>query len=90
MKRNNRIFIALFAFFIVVAIGALLMLDGKGSVFNRGRDSLGATPSVMSQTVIGDESVEKVEETTGLEMEVQEEVTAEEVAEETSEDAKEE
>lgn len=55
MKHSGRIFIALFAFFITVAVGALMMLGSKSSVFNRDSNSIGAKTAVMSQTVVGDE-----------------------------------
>ena len=57
MKHTSRLFIALFAFFIVVAIGALFMLSGTGSVFNKNRKTPGSETAVMSQTVLGDEAV---------------------------------
>lgn len=85
MKRNSRMFIVLFAFFIVVAIGALVMLNGSHSVFNRDAKSIGAQTAVMSKTVIGDEPTEDailqdtIEEVTDIVEEVVEdvEVTAE-------------
>ncbi len=60
MKRNSRMFIVLFAFFIVVAFGALFMLSGKSSVFNRDSNSIGAQTAVMSKTVVGDEPTEDI------------------------------
>ncbi|MBQ3798129.1 MAG: SH3 domain-containing protein [Butyrivibrio sp.] len=83
MKHNSRIFIALFAFFVIVALGALFMLNGSSSVFSRDAKSIGATTAVMSQTVVGDEPV--VEAT--LPEENQQEEAKEEVPEETAEEA---
>ena len=57
MKHTSRLFIALFAFFIVVAIGALYMLNGTGSVFNKNHKTPGSETAVMSQTIVGDEAV---------------------------------
>ena len=85
MKRNSRIFIALFAFFIIVAIGALLMLNGSGSVFSRDAKTIGAETAAMSQTVVGDEPVEEVV----LEDEVKEPEETPEVEEVKEEETKE-
>ena len=52
MRYNQRIFIFLFTFYIVVAIGSLFILNGSGSVFDRQRDSLGAKASVLNETTI--------------------------------------
>ena len=60
MKRNSVIFIVLFVFFVVVAAGALFMLNDSGSVFNRDAKSIGAQTAVMSQTVVGDEPVQEI------------------------------
>ena len=57
MKHTSRLFIALFVFFIVVALGALYMLSGTGSVFNRDKNTPGSETAVMSQTILGDEAV---------------------------------
>lgn len=57
MKHTSRLFIALFVFFIVVAFGALYMLSGTGSVFNRDKNTPGSETAVMSQTILGDEAV---------------------------------
>ena len=54
MKRNMGIFMALAIFYILVAVLALIILGGKNSFFNKGKDTYGATPAVMSQTVIGE------------------------------------
>ena len=62
MRRNLRIFTFLFIFFIVVAVGSLVVLNGHGSVFNRTRDSLGAQTAVLTQTVIGEENTQEPEE----------------------------
>ncbi|MBQ9590479.1 MAG: SH3 domain-containing protein [Butyrivibrio sp.] len=53
MRRNQRIFIFLFTFFCVVAIGSILFLNGKSSVFYRNRDSFGAETATLTDTVIG-------------------------------------
>lgn len=55
MRRNLRIFTFLFVFFIVVAVGSLMLLNGDTSVFNRNRDTIGAQTAVLTQTVIGEE-----------------------------------
>ena len=54
MKRNMGIFMALAIFYILVAVLALIILGGKNSFFNKGKDTYGATPAVMSQTIIGE------------------------------------
>lgn len=57
MKDNQRIFFLLFGFFVVVALGSLIALDGKGSAFDRSKKSMGSTTAVLSETtVIGDNS----------------------------------
>ena len=57
MRKNQRIFIVLFTFFIVVALGSLILLNANGSVFARNRDSFGAEPSVLdNSTIIADEA----------------------------------
>ena len=57
MRDNQRIFIVLFTFFTVVALGSLLLLSAGGSVFNRNRDSFGAQPAVLDNTtIIADEA----------------------------------
>ena len=52
MRNNQRIFIVLFTFFTVVALGSILILSTKGSVFNRNRNSFGAQPAVLDNTTI--------------------------------------
>ena len=52
MRNNQRIFIVLFTFFTVVALGSILILNTKGSVFNRNRNSFGAQPAVLDNTTI--------------------------------------
>ncbi|MCR5594711.1 MAG: SH3 domain-containing protein [Lachnospiraceae bacterium] len=97
MKRNTKIFIALCAFYVLVALLALLLLNGTDSVFNRDGSSPGAKPSVMSQTIIGEvqepetepepvaEEVSEPEETEPVETQteeaVEEEVTEPEATE---------
>ncbi len=54
MKNNVKIFIALCAFYIVVAMLALLLLNGKGSPFTKDENSYGAEQAVLDQTVIGE------------------------------------
>lgn len=57
MRNNQRIFIVLFTFFTVVALGSLIILNTSGSVFNRNRNSLGAKPAVLdNSTIIASES----------------------------------
>jgi hypothetical protein len=56
MKHTSRLFMALFAFFVVVAFGALYMLSDTGSVFNKDNRTPGSSPAVMSKTIVGDES----------------------------------
>lgn len=58
MKRNLRILIALALFYIVVAVFAIILLGGKSSIFNRDRNSYGAKPAAMTQTVIGENADE--------------------------------
>ncbi len=53
MRYNQRIFLYLFAFYIVVAVGSLFLLNGKGSVFNRTNKSMGAQTAVLSETPVG-------------------------------------
>lgn len=60
MRRNQRIFIFLFTFFCVVAIGSILFLNGKSSVFYRNRDSWGAETATLTDTVIGSNEVSSV------------------------------
>ncbi len=86
MKNNQRIFIFLFTFFIVVALGSLVFLSSKGSVFDRTRDSVGAETAVMSETIVPDdastaESLEEVAEEPVEEV-VEEPVVEEPVVEE--------
>ncbi len=57
MRRNLRIFTFLFVFFIVVAVGSLMLLNGDTSVFNRNRDTIGAQTAVLTQTVIGEDQL---------------------------------
>lgn len=95
MKRNSTMFIVLFAFFIVVAIGAMTMLNEKASVFYRGAKSIGAETAVLSKTVVGDEptadvsipetTAETVTEAATVEATVEE--VAEAAVEASSEDA---
>ena len=56
MRRVSRIFFALFLFFVIVAAGALLMLDSSGSVFkNRsGFLFLKREKAVLEDTVVGE------------------------------------
>ncbi len=87
MKDNQRIFIFLFAFFAVVALGSLVFLGTTGSVFDRTRESAGATTAVMSQTIVPDEasseeSVEEVVEEPVVEEPKEEPVVEEPVVEE--------
>ncbi len=53
MRNNQRIFYFLFTFFIVVALGSLIFLGGRGSAFNKNSNSLGAATAVLSQNIIG-------------------------------------
>ncbi len=61
MRNNQRIFIFLFTFFIVVALGSLYFLGGKGSAFDKSRDSLGSATAVLSQMITGLKGSEKKE-----------------------------
>ena len=80
MKKNGRFFLVLIAFYIVVAIGALMMLNGNTSVFNRTAATPGAETAVLNETIIGDD--EKQEEETVVPVEpVQEEEEVEEIEE---------
>ncbi len=54
MRNNQRIFIFLFTFFVVVAVGSIIFLTGRGSAFNKTRESLGATTAALSKSIIGD------------------------------------
>jgi len=57
MRRISRIFFALFLFFIIVSAGALFMLDGSGSVFNRGKSGsffIKREKAVLADTVVGE------------------------------------
>ena len=56
------IFMALAIFYILVAVLALIMLGGKNSFFNKSKDTYGAQPAVLSQTVIGENSDNRVTE----------------------------
>ena len=56
------IFMALAIFYILVAVLALIMLGGKNSFFNKSKDTYGAEPAVLSQTVIGENSDNRVTE----------------------------
>ena len=62
MKKNMGIFMALAIFYILVAVLALIMLGGKNSFFNKGKNTYGAEPAVLSQTVIGENSDNRVVE----------------------------
>ncbi|MBO4457649.1 MAG: SH3 domain-containing protein [Butyrivibrio sp.] len=53
MRKNQNTFILLFIFFIAVAGGAIFALDGAGSVFDRGINTLGAKNAVMNDVVVG-------------------------------------
>ncbi len=87
MKQNQRIFIFLFTFFIVVAVGSIIFLNGKGSAFNRSRTSLGAVTAALSQTIIGDKKSEtEVVETVPLPAPQEPEVTAPVAEEPTAEE----
>ncbi len=55
MKRDSRIFLFLFAFFIIVAACALFLLKDVSSVFNRSKDSYGAETAVLTQNIVGEE-----------------------------------
>ena len=67
MRNNQRIFIFLMTFFVVVAIGSLAFLSQTGSAFNRTNKSLGAETAALTQTVINSSEeaapVEIVEDT---------------------------
>ena len=54
MRDNQRIFLFLFAFFIAVALGSIIVLDDSGSAFNKSASSKGAETAVLSQSVVGD------------------------------------
>ena len=56
------IFMALAIFYILVAVLALIMLGGKNSFFNKSKDTYGTEPAVLSQTVIGENSDNRVTE----------------------------
>ena len=58
MKNNQRIFVFLFAFFLVIGFGSLLILVTTGSVRERNRESIGATTAALSDTIIGEEEAE--------------------------------
>ena len=67
MKNNQRVFFLLFGFFVVVALGSLVVLDGKGSAFERSRSSMGATTAALSETtVIGDTKSDEATEVASL------------------------
>ena len=53
---------ALAIFYVMVAVLALIMLGGKSSFFNKGKDTYGAEPAVLSQTVIGENPDNRVAE----------------------------
>ena len=53
MRRNQGIFVFLFIFFIVIAAGAIFILDDRGSVFNRNANSMGAQVAVLNETIAG-------------------------------------
>ena len=53
MRKNRNTFIFLFIFFITVAMGAMLCLNGKNSVFDRDINASGAKKAVMNEAVIG-------------------------------------
>jgi uncharacterized protein YgiM (DUF1202 family) len=61
MRNNQRIFIFLFTFFIVVALGSLYFLGSKGSAFDKSRDSFGSATAVLSQMITGLKGSEKKE-----------------------------
>lgn len=81
MRNNQRIFIVLFTFFTVVALGSLIILNTSGSVFNRNRNSLGAKPAVLDNSTIiaSDSSSEAVSEVPEPVAEASVEATTEEV-----------
>ncbi len=57
MRRISKIFFALFLFFIIVSAGALFLLDGSNSVFNRGNKGsffLKKEKAVLTDTVVGE------------------------------------
>lgn len=87
MKRNSIIFIVLFVFFIVVAVGALLMLDPSHSVLSKDARSLGAQTAVMSKTVVGEEPTGDVLVPDTISETATEEVSVEEVVEEATTEA---
>lgn len=62
MRNNQRIFIFLFTFFIVVALGSLFFLGGKGSAFDKSRDLQGSATAVLSQMITGLKGSEKAVE----------------------------
>ncbi len=83
MRVNQKVFIFLLAFFVIVAFGSLLFLDGSGSVFDRTKDSVGAETAVLSQTIIGEEDSSDLNESVAKIAEESKEVVEEpEIAEE--------
>lgn len=89
MKNNQRIFVFLFAFFLVIGFGSLLILVTTGSVRERNRESIGATTAALSDTIIGEEEAESEPVVAEPEPEVTEPAT-EEVTEEAIEENNEE
>lgn len=61
MKANQTIFLFMFSFFVVVGLGSLLLFSGKGSIIDRGSDSIGATTAALSETIIGNSNLEQPE-----------------------------
>ncbi|WP_029322081.1 SH3 domain-containing protein [Butyrivibrio sp. AE3004] len=59
MKNNQRIFLFLFAFFLVIGLGSLIMLSMRGDLKKRNRDSYGATTAALVDTVVGEDVQEK-------------------------------
>ena len=55
MRNNLKYFTFLFIFFVVVAVGSIMILNGSGSVFDRSANTIGADQSVLSDTIIGTE-----------------------------------
>ncbi|MBE5826541.1 MAG: SH3 domain-containing protein [Butyrivibrio sp.] len=51
MKNNQRIFIFLFVFFFVVAIGGMLGFAGRSSALDKTRDSIGAQTAILNDAI---------------------------------------
>ncbi|MCR5155858.1 MAG: SH3 domain-containing protein [Butyrivibrio sp.] len=70
MKNNQRVFIFLFVFFFVVAVGGMLGFAGKSSALDKTRNSIGAKTAVLDQTItatLTDEELAMDEEETEAE-----------------------